>query len=76
MKFKTLVNGVVLFLGLGLAAFSQLNKGSERSQFSQTSQSTVVPVTPERKFERWQLKPGSIYDGDTLRLTRDGEDSK
>ena len=76
MKFKTLLNGAVLFLGLGLAAFSQLNKGNERSQSLQTSQSTVVPVAPERKFERWQLKPGSIYDGDTLRVTKDGEEIK
>ncbi|MDJ0902218.1 MAG: thermonuclease family protein [Xenococcus sp. MO_188.B8] len=76
MKFKTLLNGAVLFIGLGLAAFSQLNKGSERAQFSQTSQSTVVPVTPEQKFERWQLKPGSIYDGDTLRVIRGAEELK
>ena len=74
MKFKTLLNGAVLFIGLGLAAFSQLNKGNERSQVSQ--QSTVIPVTPEQKFERWQLKPGSIYDGDTLRVIRGAEELK
>ena len=86
MKFKTLLNGAILFIGLGLAAYSQLNKGNQRSP------SAVVPVTPERKFERgslggfpaqrqvsfegWNLKPGSVYDGDTLRVVRGNEELK
>ena len=67
MNLKT-IGALIIGLGLVLA---QLNE--RRSQISQ-QQSTVVPVTPEQKFERWQLKPGSIYDGDTLRLTRNGEE--
>jgi len=71
MNFKTLLNGAVLFIGLGLAAYSQLNKGS------QSEQVTVIPQTTEqRKFERWRIKPGSIYDGDTLRVVRDNEELK
>lgn len=71
MKFKTLLNGAVLFIGLGLATYSQLNKGS------QSEQVTVVPQSSEtREFERWQLKEGSIYDGDTLRVVRGEEELK
>ena len=71
MKFKTILNGAILFIGLGLAAYSQLNKGS------QSEQVTVVPQTAEkREFERWNLKPGSIYDGDTLRVIRGEEELK
>ncbi|WP_229642288.1 thermonuclease family protein [Waterburya agarophytonicola] len=71
MKFKTLLNAAVLFIGLGLAAYSQLNKGS------QSEQVTVVPQSAEtREFERWQLKEGSIYDGDTLRVVRGDEELK
>lgn len=71
MKFKTLLNAAVLFIGLGLAAYSQLNKGS------QSEQVTVVPQSAEkREYERWQLKEGSIYDGDTLRVVRGQEEQK
>jgi endonuclease YncB( thermonuclease family) len=69
MNLKTFLNGIALFIGLGLIAF-QFNKGS------QSEQVTVVPQSAEREFERWNLKPGSIYDGDTLRLTRNGEEIK
>ncbi|WP_036487111.1 thermonuclease family protein [Myxosarcina sp. GI1] len=65
MKFKTFANAIALFIGLGLAAYSQLDKTSE-------------PTTVEdgQKFEEWQLKPGSIYDGDTLRVVRGNEELK
>lgn len=62
MNFKTLLNGAILFIGLGLTAYSQLSKGG------QSEQVTVLPqTTDKREFERWNLKEGSIYDGDTLR---------
>jgi endonuclease YncB( thermonuclease family) len=71
MKPKTILNGAVLFIGLGLAAYSQLNKSS------QSEQVTVVPQTAEkREYERWQVKEGSIYDGDTLRVVRGTEELK
>ena len=72
MKFKTVLNGAILFIGLGLAAYSQLDKGNVSSNMP----STVVPVTPERKFEKWNLKPGSVYDGDTLRVVQGNEELK
>ncbi len=71
MKPKTILNGAILFIGLGLAACSQLNKDS------QSEQVTVVPQTAEeREYERWNLKEGSIYDGDTLRVVRGDEEQK
>lgn len=70
MKLKTLLNGSVIFIGLGLIACSQLNKGT------QSEQVTVVPKAAQQEFERWNLKPGSIYDGDTLRVVRGSEELK
>jgi endonuclease YncB( thermonuclease family) len=68
MKFKTLLNASVLFIGLGLVAF----------QFIDAPQSTqsVEPPAEQQKFERWQVKEGSIYDGDTLRVVRGQEELK
>ena len=71
MRFKTFLNGIILFIGVGLAVYSQMNKNSQ-------SPLSTEPATlePRPKLERWQLKPGSIYDGDTLRVVRDGEELK
>ena len=47
MKFKTILNGAVLFIGLWLAAYSQLSKGDRSEQV------TVLPqATEQRQFER------------------------
>ena len=71
MKFKTILNGAVLFIGLWLAAYSQLSKGDRSEQV------TVLPqATEQRQFERWNLKEGSIYDGDTLRVVKGDEELK
>lgn len=80
MNLKIFVNGAVLFIGLGLAAYSQLK--NFRLRFNVES----VPVESEQKqaqqpqqqqlFEEWSLKPGSVYDGDTLRVVRDNEELK
>ena len=67
MKFKTLLNGIILFIGLGLAVYSQFNSQQSKSNEPAT-------VKSGQKFEVWQLK--SIYDGDTLRVVRDGEELK
>ena len=72
MNLKRFANAAALFIGLGLVAF-QFNKGSQQ-------QSTIKPPAAEeekqQKFERWQLKLGSIYDGDTLRVVRGNEELK
>lgn len=72
MKPKTILNGAILFIGLGLAAYSQLN--GYRLRFNVES----VPVAsatkdPEVATEVWQVKENSIYDGDTLRVVRGSE---
>ena len=67
MTIKSFVNLGVLIVGLGLIAYSRLDRRSPV---------TDLPKTPEQKFERWQLKPGSIYDGDTLRVVKDGQELK
>ncbi len=70
MNLKTFLNAIAIFIGLGLVAF-QFNRGS------QSEQVTVVPQSAEkREFERWNLKEGSIYDGDTLRARRGEEELK
>ncbi len=75
MNFKSFLNGAVLFIGLGLAAYSWLN--GYRVRFN--VESVAVDPEPEesgRELEEWQLKPGSIYDGDTLRARRGEEELK
>ena len=72
MRFKTFLNGIALFIGLGLAVYSQMNKNSQQS-FKSTEPAAVKKTLD---FEVWQLKPNSIYDGDTLRVTRENEELK
>ncbi|MBE9168674.1 thermonuclease family protein [Pleurocapsales cyanobacterium LEGE 06147] len=68
MNLKTFVNSAVLFIGLGLAAYSHFNNSRERSQ------STIEEQ--QQELEVWKIKPGSIYDGDTLRVQRGTEELK
>ena len=85
MNLKTILNGSVLFIGLGLVVFSRLNGfqirvgieevpvdsvGTEvNGQNAIASDNGIIP-------EVWQVKPGSIYDGDTLRVVRGDEELK
>ena len=72
MKFKTFLNGIALSIGVGLAVMAQFGKDDRQSLKS--TQPTAVEQT--QGFEVWQLKPGSIYDGDTLRVVRGNEEKK
>ena len=75
MNFKSFLNGAVLFIGLGLTAYAWLN--GYRVRFNVESAAVDSPTEEQgQKFERWQLKPGSIYDGDTLRAVRGSEEVK
>ena len=76
MKIKTLVNGSILFIGLGLTANSWLNGYRVRFNIEDVAVDAVEEQQPQQKFERWQLKKNSIYDGDTLRVTRENEELK
>jgi endonuclease YncB( thermonuclease family) len=74
MKLKIL-NGAVLFVGLGLAAYSQLK--DYRLRFNvETVPVEAATKYPEVATETWQVKEGSIYDGDTLRVVRGSEEQK
>ena len=80
MNLKTFFNGIALFIGLGLAAYSQFNNNSQREVRSVPSHSnqSLKPAAVEQRleFEVFQLKPNSIYDGDTLRVVRGNEELK
>jgi endonuclease YncB( thermonuclease family) len=58
VKLKVIVNSVVLSVGLGSIVYSYLTKKTPS-----TLATTNLPSTTD-----WQIKEGSIYDGDTLRL--------
>ncbi len=51
MKLKTFLNGIALFIGLGLIAYSQFNKNSQQAT------KTIEPAAVEKqqKYEKWQL---------------------
>lgn len=70
MNFK-FINGAVLLIGLGLIGYSQFEKKQSRLD-PKTSQ----PVVNKRNYEEWEVKPGSIYDGDTLRLINNNQELK
>ena len=77
MKLKSIVNGSVLFVGLGLAAYSWLNGVRVRVNIEDVpvdsfAEAEDAGITPEV----WQVKQGSIYDGDTLRVVRGSEELK
>ena len=59
------INGAALLIGLGLIGYSQLNKESI---------STNSPIVEQKNLEVWSVKPGSIYDGDTLRVVKGNQE--
>ena len=78
MKLKTLLNSAILLSGLGLIAYSFLVKGLrvrfnvENVPVDSVAKAEDEEITPEV----WQVKEGSIYDGDTLRVVRGQEELK
>ena len=61
---KKLLNAVALVIGLSLIGYSLLDKNSTLSS------SIDSPTTKPKNSEVWSVKPGSIYDGDTLRVIK------
>ncbi|MGB5632519.1 MAG: hypothetical protein WBM86_07045 [Waterburya sp.] len=59
MKFKSFLNGSVLFLGLGLTAYAWLNGFRLRFNVEDVAVEEQSEETGQ-KFEKWQLKPGSM----------------
>ena len=68
MNFKTLINGATLLIALGLIGYSQIDK---RRSLSNNS-----PTVEQKNLEVWSVKPGSIYDGDTLRVVKGNQELK
>ncbi|MDL5055410.1 thermonuclease family protein [Oscillatoria laete-virens NRMC-F 0139] len=60
-KFPLLSSAAVVFLGVVLVAVGLRNRESESN----------LPKIPDS--ERWLVVQGSVHDGDTLRVGRDGE---
>lgn len=67
---KKLLNALALLIGLGLIGYALLSKNN--LQPPQTS----IPETKPQTYEEWSLKPGSVYDGDTLRVVKGNEELK
>ena len=76
MNFKTIVNGSVLFIGLGLTAYAWLSGYRVRFNVEDVDSATLATEDQGVKPEVWQVKEGSIYDGDTLRVVRGSEELK
>ncbi len=68
---KKLLNGVALIIGIGLVCYSCVDKRPAESP--QTSQ---LSEAQQQTYEKWNLKPGSVYDGDTLRVIKGNEELK
>ncbi|MGL5804518.1 MAG: hypothetical protein ACRC11_03585 [Xenococcaceae cyanobacterium] len=60
MNFKKLLNAIPLLIGITAIAYS-CNKSSSKT----VSASVLTPTAPTNA-ELWQVKKGSVYDGDTL----------
>ena len=77
MKLKSIVNGSILFIGLGLTGYAWLNGYRVRFNVEEVAIDELSePQEQGQQLEEWQLKPGSVYDGDTLRVVRGNEELK
>jgi micrococcal nuclease len=65
------INNVALLVAVGLIAY-----GIDKHQIRQFEGKMAEREAPVQSSEHWQVKPGSIYDGDTLRVQRGTEEMK
>lgn len=71
---KRLFNSSGLIIGLILVFIGVLGN---RQTINNGIQKTISKVFLKDNYaEKWQVKPGSIYDGDTLRVVRGNEELK
>ena len=71
---KRLLNSSGLLIGLILVFVGILGN---RKKIDDVIGSAIAFVLPkENHAQQWQVKPGSIYDGDTLRVVRGDEELK
>lgn len=64
---KRLLNAIPLFIALALIAYACTRTAS------QVPNQTVSTASA---LEVWQVKPGSVYDGDTLRVVKGNQELK
>ncbi|WP_019503311.1 thermonuclease family protein [Pleurocapsa sp. PCC 7319] len=71
---KRLFNSSGLIIGLILVFIGVLGN---RQTINNGIQKTISKVFLKDNYaEKWQVKPGSIYDGDTFRVVRGNEELK
>ena len=71
---KKLLNSSSLLIGLILVFAAVL---ANRKTINRSTEKAIANVLFKDNYaEQWRVKPGSIYDGDTLRVVRDDEELK
>ncbi len=75
MKLKQLLNSSSLLIGLILVFVAVIAK---RETINSSTEKAIAKVIfdDDNDAEKWQVKEGSIYDGDTLRVVRGNEEKK
>ncbi len=69
MKLKQLLNSSSLLIGLALVFVAVIAKRETINSASERASAKVI-FDDDNHAEKWQVKEGSIYDGDTLRVVR------
>ena len=71
---KKLLNSSSLLIGLILVFIAVL---TNRKTISKSTEEAIANVLFKDNYaQQWRVKPGSIYDGDTLRVVRGDEELK
>ena len=71
---KKLLNSSSVLIGLILIFIAVL---TNRKAINSTTEKAIINALPDDNYaEQWKVKPGSIYDGDTLRVVRGDEELK
>jgi hypothetical protein len=71
---KKLLNSSSLLIGLILVFAAVV---TNRKTISKSTEKAIANVLFKDDYaEQWKVKPGSIYDGDTLRVVRGDEELK
>lgn len=76
---QRLINNAALLVAVASIAYGILQRSryaNDKHQIRQFEDPMAEREAPPAQSEHWQVKPGSIYDGDTLRVQRDGEEMK
>lgn len=67
-------NGTALVIGLLLAVSYQLDRHNRQS--TKSNKTVIVRQESNQIFEQWQVKEGSVDDGNTLTIQRGEEELK